>query len=65
MLPHGEWGKWLEERVEFSYRQAARFMQVAKEFSNVPTLAGLSTAMWNLPPTKIYALLDLPTEEAD
>ncbi|SFH36493.1 Protein of unknown function [Desulfotomaculum arcticum] len=57
-LPHGEWGKWLEEKVDFSYRQAARFMQVANEFSNVPTLAGLSAS-------KVYALLDLPREDRE
>lgn len=58
ILPHGEFQDWLTVEVDFSYRQAARLMQVAKEFSNVPTLAGLSVS-------KVYALLDVPTEERD
>lgn len=57
-LAHGEWESWLNSKVDFSYRQAARFMQVAKEFSNMPTLAGLNTS-------KIYALLDLPTDQRE
>lgn len=55
-LPHGEWGKWLEEKVEFSDRTAQRFMKIASEFSN-------TTALSHLPPTKIFALLDLSQEE--
>lgn len=57
-LPHGEWGKWLKEKVDFSHTSANRFMQVAREFSNSPTLV-------NLPPSKVFALLDLPAEERD
>lgn len=57
-LPHGEWGKWLAEKVDFSHTSANRFMQVAKEFSNSPTLV-------NLPPSKVFALLDLPPEERE
>lgn len=55
-LPHGEWGTWLEERVEFSNASANRFMQVAREFPN-------SSALGNLPKTKVFALLDLPPEQ--
>jgi len=58
MLPHGEWGKWLEEKVEFSQRNANRFMQVATEFSN-------STSLTNLTQTKVFKLLSLPQEERD
>jgi len=58
VLPHGAWGKWLEERVEFSQEQARRLMRVANECSN-------STAMLNLPSTKVFALLDVPTEERE
>ena len=57
-LQHGEWGKWLEEKVEFGERTAQRFMQIASEFSN-------TSAMTDLPPTKIFALLDLPPEERE
>lgn len=57
-LPHGEWGKYLEEKVDFSNVTATRFMRVANEFSNVSTLKDLSQS-------KIFALLDLPQEERE
>ncbi len=57
-LPHGEWGKWLEEKVDFSYTSAKRFMQVAREFSNSPTLGDMTQS-------KVFALLDLPQEERE
>lgn len=57
MVTHGEWGKWLD-KIEFSQRTANRFMQVAYEFSN-------SSALTNLGQTKIFLLLDLPTNERD
>lgn len=57
-LPHGEWGTWLKEKVEFSQMTANRFMNVASEFSN-------STAMLNLGQSKIFMLLDLPQTERD
>lgn len=55
-LPHGEWGKWLEEKVDFSQAGANKFMRVANEFSN-------SSALTNLNQTKIFALLDLPQDQ--
>jgi hypothetical protein len=58
MLPHGEWGRWLEKEVEFTDRTAQRFMRAAKEFAN-------TTAMSDLPPTKIFALLDIPAEDRE
>jgi chromosome segregation ATPase len=57
-LPHGEFGKYLKEKVDFSHMTANRFMNAARECSN-------STAMLNLEPTKIFALLDLPHEERE
>lgn len=56
MLPHGEWLPWLTERVEFSERQAQRFMKLAQEWSN-------PTALSDLGATKALALLALPPEE--
>lgn len=58
MLPHGEWGKWLEGRVEFSKSTANNFMRVAKEFSNFQ-------AIGDLPPTKVFALLDVSAEDRE
>jgi hypothetical protein len=57
-LPYGQWGKWLAEKVEFSQEHARRFMKIAEEFSD-------STSMWNLPPTKVFALLDVPPEDRE
>ena len=58
LLPHGEWLPWLNERVEFTERQAQRFMRLAKEWSN-------PTALSDLGATKALALLALPTEERE
>ena len=55
-LPHGEWGKWLEEKVDFKQTTASKFMRVAKEFSDLKDFGSLS-------PSKIFALLELPQEE--
>ena len=57
-LPHGEWGKWLEEKVDFKQTTASKFMRVAKEFSNFHTYE-------NLTQSKIFALLDLPQEDRE
>ena len=55
MLSHGEWGSWLEEKVEFSIYTASRFMKVANEFPNLPTSANMTIS-------KAFELLALPTE---
>ena len=58
MLPHGEWLPWLTEQVEFSERQAQRFMKLAQEWAN-------PTALSDLGATKALALLALPPEERE
>lgn len=55
-LQHGEWGKWLEEKVEFTDRTAQKFMKVASEISNSQTYS-------NLTQSKVFALLDLPQDQ--
>jgi septal ring factor EnvC (AmiA/AmiB activator) len=57
-LPHGGWGNWLKEKVDFTDRTAQRFMKVASEFSNTTTLS-------DLPRSKAFALLELPQEERE
>jgi hypothetical protein len=57
-LQHGEWGKWLEEKVEFKNDTARKFMQVAREFSNTDTYR-------NLNQSKIFALLDVPQDQRE
>lgn len=54
-LQHGDWGKWLEEKVSFSNVTASRFMKAANELSNI-------SALQDLPQTKVFALLELPEE---
>jgi hypothetical protein len=54
-IPHGEWEKWLEEKVDFSQNTAGQFMRVAREFSN-------SEPVQNLGTRKIFALLAVPEE---
>lgn len=58
-LKHGAWGDWLEKKVEFSQSTANRFMNVAKKFSNYPTLNSLS----GLTSTKLFELLVLSEDE--
>lgn len=62
--PHGEFGKWCEENLEFSYRKAARTMQLAEKmddenslFSKMPTLANIGIS-------RVWALLAAPEEVA-
>ncbi|MFT5871131.1 MAG: chromosome segregation ATPase [Clostridium sp.] len=57
-LPHGEFGKWLDEKVDFSQQTANKFMKVANEFEDYATLRNLGTG-------KIFALLSLPQEERE
>ncbi|MBC8581460.1 DUF3102 domain-containing protein [Zhenhengia yiwuensis] len=59
-LNHGEWGKWLEEKIEISHRTANNWMKVATEFGNTD-----SQAISNLEGTKIIMLLDVPVEMRD
>ena len=61
-LPHGSWGDWLKNEVEFSQRSANRFMKVYEEYSggisNSPTLSNLSY-------TKALELLSVPADERE
>ncbi|UZP04858.1 DUF3102 domain-containing protein [Clostridium botulinum] len=58
LVAHGDWEKWLEEKVEFSQRTANRFMRCANEFSN-------STSVSNLGSNKLFKLLDMPKEDRE
>lgn len=59
LVSHGEWGKWLEEKVGFSQRTANQFMRIAQEYGSN------SQAISNLEATKIYLLMELPVEERE
>ena len=57
-VAHGEWGDWLEKKVNFSERTAQRFIKCAERFSN-------PTSMSDLNPTQMIALLALPEAETE
>ena len=61
LVPHGEWGKWLEERVEFEKSTANNLMKIYEEYGNSPNLQ----AIGNLGYTKTVRLLTLPSEERE
>ena len=69
LLPHGEWGSWLSERVSFSQRTASNLMRVFEEYGDSQiTLFGAvpnSHAIANLPLTHAIKLLLLPAEERE
>ena len=56
LVPHGEWGGWLAEKVDYSERTAQNMMQLAAEYRDAPEMMGLSY-------TKAVLLLSLPQEE--
>lgn len=59
-LNHGEWGNWLEEKVDFTQRTANKFMQLAKTF-NVSN----SNSISNLGQTKLFLLMDMSDENRE
>lgn len=67
MLPHGQWGEWLEKTVDYSQSTANNLMRIYEEFginqlslfSNAPN----SQALGNLSYTQAVALLGLPQDE--
>lgn len=69
LLPHGEWGTWLSEKVSFSQRTANNLMRVFEEYGDTQiTLFGAvpnSHAIANLPLTHAIKLLLLPAEERE
>lgn len=57
LVPHGEWGAWLQENVNYSQSTANNFMKVANEYgSNYQALG-------NITYTQAVALLAVPAEE--
>jgi len=59
LVPHGEWGAWLEANVHYSQSTANNFMRIADEYgSNFQAIENLSY-------TKALALLGVPAEERE
>lgn len=69
LLPHGEWGGWLKEKVGFSQSSANNYMKIFEEYGDEQiTLFGAvpnSQTLGNLPYTKALKLLALPSEERE
>ena len=67
IIPHGEWGSWLEERVEFSHKSANDYMNFYREYCSDQmsflTTVSNSQAIENLSYTKALALIAIPREE--
>ena len=61
LVPHGEWGKWLEEKVDFEKSTANNLMKIYEEYGNSTNLQ----AIGNLGYTKTVRLLTLPAEERE
>lgn len=69
LLPHGEWGTWLTERVSFSQRTANNLMRVFEEYADAQiTLLGAtvnSQTFANLPLSHAIKLLLVPADERE
>ena len=59
-LPHGAWGEWLQNEVEFSERTAQNFMRIAREYQNPQMIADMGNSA-----TKALLLLSLPAEDRE
>ncbi len=64
-VPHGEWGQYLAQEVEFSQSTANNFMRIYEEYGNgqESLFSSNSKVLENLPYTKALRLLVLPAEE--
>lgn len=69
LIQHGEWGRWLEETVNYSQRTANNLMRIFEEYgADQITLLGnnaKSQALANLSYTQAVALLGIPEEERE
>lgn len=67
LVPHGEWGKWLKERVNYSQSTAINFMKAYEEYGNSQEslFSSNSQTLMNLSYTKALRLLAIPEEERE
>ena len=69
LVPHGEWGNWLEEAVDYSKSTANNLMKIFEEYgSNQITLLDdnlKSQAFGNLNYSQAVLLLGLPSEDRE
>lgn len=69
LVPHGEWGEWLEKKIDFSQRSASNYVRIFEEYGDKQlTLFGAvsnSQTYANLSFSKALALLSVPEEERE
>ena len=69
LVPHGEWGNWLKEKVDYSKSTANNLMKIFEEYGSTQiTLLGdnaKSQAIGDLSYTQAVTLLVLPEEERE
>lgn len=67
LVPHGQWGEYLQNEVDFSQSTANNFMQLYKEYGDdqQSLFSANSQALGNLSYTKALRLLVLPAEERE
>ncbi|MGI6307049.1 MAG: DUF3102 domain-containing protein [Dethiobacteria bacterium] len=66
MLPHGEWGNWLEISVDYSQRTAQNLMRIYEEYGNSQMSlfdSSNTQAFAHLSYSQAVALLGIPSEE--
>jgi DNA repair exonuclease SbcCD ATPase subunit len=63
LIPHGEWGKWLEESVSYSQRTAIYLIRLFEEYGSTQSDLPNSQALANLSYTQAIILLGVPEEE--
>ncbi|SHH24013.1 DUF3102 domain-containing protein [Desulfosporosinus lacus] len=63
LLKYGEWGKWLEESVDFSQSRANKLMRIFKEYGAEQLTSSNSDPDPNLNYSQAVLLLGIPKEE--
>ncbi|MDO0821293.1 DUF3102 domain-containing protein [Desulfosporosinus nitroreducens] len=63
LLKYGEWGKWLEESVDFSQSRANKLMRIFKEYGDGQPTSSNSDPDLNLNYSQAVLLLGIPKEE--
>lgn len=61
----GEWEKWCSENLNYSKRQAERFMKIATEYGDENSAYSKATTWSELSISKAYRLLQVPEEEVE
>jgi len=65
LVGHGNWAKWLEEKVSYSQRTASNLMKIHEEYGEIMSKNSNSQALANLGYTQAIAMLKLDFEERE